>query len=140
MLSPRQSGSRGTETRSQRFATRAISATVRSGSGTCSNTSIALAMSNSLSANDRFVASSTRYSRFGRRRLSHSALSFGSSRSMPTIRPLPSLSAHCSVSTPSPQPTSRIDSGAAFRHSSSSVDSKPCINRRTTGLVEPYLS
>ena len=97
-------------------------------------------MSNSPSANDSEVASSQRNSRFGRARRSHSACSFGSSRSMPTIRPSPSRSAHCSVSTPSPQPTSRIDSGAARVQSSSSVRSKPAISRRTTGFDEPYLS
>ena len=54
----RQIGSRGTDTSTQRLATRAISATVASGSGTCSSTSIAVAMSNSFSVNDRLVASS----------------------------------------------------------------------------------
>ena len=43
MFSIRHSGSRGTETSRWRSAQRAISATVCSGSGTCSSTSIALA-------------------------------------------------------------------------------------------------
>ena len=66
MLRPRQSGSRGTDTSRWRRATRAISASVASGSGTCSSTSIAQAMSNSSSPNDSRVASSARNSRFGR--------------------------------------------------------------------------
>ena len=41
MFSPRHSGSRGTETSRWPLATRAISATVCAGSGTCSSTSIA---------------------------------------------------------------------------------------------------
>ena len=72
MLSPRHSGSRGTDTSSHRSATRAISATVASGSGTCSSTSIAAATSNSESEKERRVASSARYSRLGRRRVDHS--------------------------------------------------------------------
>ena len=52
MFSARHSGSRGTETsRCPPRATRAISATVCSGSGTCSSTSIALASVNSPSPN-----------------------------------------------------------------------------------------
>ena len=47
-------------------ATRAISATVCAGSGTCSSTSIAVATSNSPSANGRFSAFMILYSRFGR--------------------------------------------------------------------------
>ena len=140
ILSIRQSGSRGTDTSSQRRATRAISASVASGSGTCSSTSMAVAMSNSLSPKEREVASSARYSRLGRWRFCHSARSLGSSRSMPTMRLSPSRSAHSCVRTPSPQPTSSTDSGAAFSHSSSSVWWKPPISRFTTGLVEPYLS
>ena len=73
-------------------------------------------------------------------RFSHSAWIAGSSRSMPTTRPGAIASAHLCVSTPSPQPTSRIDCGAACANSSSSVRSKPAISRLTTGLVEPYLS
>ena len=45
------------------------------------------------------------------------------------------------VSTPSPQPMSSSERGrGALRSSSSSVRSKRAIRRRTTGLVEPYLS
>ena len=65
MFSARHSGSRGTQTSSQRRATRAISATACSGSGTCSRTSMAVAASNSSSAKGRFSAFITRYSRFG---------------------------------------------------------------------------
>ena len=72
-----------------------------------------VAMSNSPSANGRFSAFITRYSRFGAWRFSHSAWSAGSSRSMPTTRRSPRRRAHFSTSTPSPQPTSRIDCGAA---------------------------
>ena len=140
MFSPRHSGSRGTDTSSQRSATRAISATVVSGSGTCSSTSIAAAVSNSSSANESEVASSARYSRFGARRVSHSAASLGSSRSIPTMRPSPSFSAHSWVSTPSPQPTSSTEVGAASVHNASRSAWKRSIRRRTTGLVEPYLS
>ena len=66
-------------------------------------------------ANESRVASSARNSRFGRSRFAHSARSFGSSRSMPTMRPSPSRSAHSTVSTPSPQPTSRTDAGRRAR-------------------------
>src|SRR5919204_258145 len=90
MLSIRQRGSRGTDTSSHDRATRAISATVCSGSGTCSRTSIAVATSNSPSANGRFSAFITRYSRLGAWRCSHSAWIAGSSRSMPTTRRSPS--------------------------------------------------
>ena len=48
--------------------------------------------------------------------------------------------AHWCVSTPSPQPTSSKDGGSASPNSSSSVPSKAAMKRRTTGLVEPYLS
>ena len=81
----------------------------------------------------------TRYSRFGAWRFSHSAWIAGSSRSIPTTRPSRRC-AHLWVSTPSPQPTSRIERGAAWPNSSASVRSKPAISRWTTGLVEPYLS
>ena len=47
---------------------------------------MAVAASNSPSAKGRFSAFMTRYSRFGARRLAHSACSAGSSRSMPTTR------------------------------------------------------
>ena len=97
------------------LATRAISARVWSGSGTCSSTSIALAKSNSSRSKGRSSAFCTRYSRFGRRRLSHSACSWGSSRSMPTTRPSPMRSAHSQTRTPSPQPTSRMRGGAGAR-------------------------
>jgi hypothetical protein len=60
MLSMRHSGSCGTETSRWLLAQRAISASVRSGSGTCSSTSIALAISNSFSANGSSSASLTR--------------------------------------------------------------------------------
>ena len=69
------------------FARRAHAWTTLAGSGTCSSTSIAVARSNSSSENDSRVASSARNSRFGRARRSHSARSFGSSRSIP--RPTP---------------------------------------------------
>src|SRR5215207_1537857 len=141
MFSTRHSGSRGTETSSQRCAARAISATVCSGSGTCSRTSIAAARSNSSSAKGRFSAFMTRYSRFGAVRLAHSACSAGSSRSMPTTRrSSPKRCAHWCVSTPSPQPTSSSDCGSASVKSSSSVPSKRAMRRRTTGFFEPYLS
>ena len=81
-----------------------------------------------------------RYSRFGAWRFSHSAWSAGSSRSIPTTRAGAIRAAHLWVSTPSPQPTSSSDCGAACANSSSSVRSKPAISRLTTGLVEPYLS
>ncbi len=54
-------------------------------------------------------------------RVACSASSFGSSRSMPTIRLSPSASAHLCVSTPSPQPTSSTELGAACANSSPSV-------------------
>src|SRR4051794_32431579 len=140
-FSPRHSGSRGTDTRRcPPRATRAISATVCSGSGTCSSTSIAAASSNSPSVNGSRSAFITRYSRFGADRTAHSACSAGSSRSMPTTRPSRSRVAHFCVSTPSPQPTSSTERGDAFAHSSSSVRSKPAISFLTTGFEDPYLS
>ena len=59
---------------------------------------------------------------------------------MPTTRRSPSRSAHSTVSTPSPQPTSSTDDGAARSQSSSSVPWKPAISRLTTGFWDPYLS
>src|SRR4051794_39607917 len=141
MFRPRHSGSRGTDTsRWPPRATRAISASVWSGSGTCSSTSIADASSNSPSANGIRSAFMIRYSRLGSRRLSHSAWITASSRSIPTTRPSRRRCAHFWVSTPSPQPTSRTERGEAFAHSSSSVRSKPAISFLTTGLDDPYLS
>ena len=45
-----------------------------------------------------------------------------------------------SVSTPSPQPTSWIERGAARSTKSNSAARKPCMSRRTTKLRDPYLS
>ena len=101
---------------------------------------MAVATSNSPSAKGRCSAFITLYSRFGARRCSHSAWMAGSSRSMPTIRRGARRCAHLWVSTPSPQPTSSSDCGAARVNSSSRVRSKPAMSRRTTGFVEPYLS
>ena len=140
MFSPRHSGSRGTETSSHFEAQRAISETVCSGSGTCSSTSIAVATSNSSSANGRFSAFMTTYCRHGCWRPFQASCSCGSSRSSPTMRSMPGVCAHWWVSTPSPQPTSSSVVGAAWAYSSSSVPSKRAISRLTTGLVEPYLS
>ena len=50
-------------------------------------------------------------------------------------------SAHSWVSTPSPQPTSSTDRGRRrARRARRACAWKPAIRRRTTGLVEPYLS
>ncbi len=86
------------------------------------------------------MTSRARNPRLGRFRVCHSPASLGSSRSRPTTRPSPRRAAHCAVSTPSPQPMSRIDRAAASVNSSSRLRSKPAISRRTTGFVEPYLS
>ena len=80
----RHSGSRGTDTSRWRRATRAISETVCSGSGTCSRTSIAVARSNSSSSNGRRSGGIVANRRLSRRRVSHSARSLGSSRSRPS--------------------------------------------------------
>ncbi len=73
-------------------------------------------------------------------RVAHSASSLGSSRSIPTTRPIaeaprPVLGEHALAAA---DVEHRLRRGRA--NSSSSVRSKPAISRRTTGLVEPYLS
>ena len=139
---PRQSGSRGTETSSQRLATRAISATVCSGSGTCSRTSIAVATSNSPSANGRFSAFMTRYSRLGAGALGP----LGVQRRVvevdaddapllaQALRPL--VREHALAAADVEQ---RLRVGLRRRARRACPRSR-AIRRRTTGLVEPYLS
>ena len=85
---------------------------------------------------------SPRNSRFGRAaRAAHSAASLGSSRSMPTTRPDRRAAAPTARSARPRRSRRRAPSPAPpAANSSSSVRSKPAISRRTTGLVEPYLS
>ena len=88
MFSARHSGSRGTDTSRWPAATRAISATVRSGSGTCSSDldrghEVELAV-----GEGRRPAGMVLNSRFGAPASPIRPASFGSSRSMPTTRPV----------------------------------------------------
>ena len=140
MFSPRQSGSRGTLTsrcRARRAPSRRASPPARARArAPRSRTPCRTRRRRTTGAG----ASSDAELEVRRGRRSHSARSLGSSRSMPTMRPSPGRSAHSTVSTPSPQPTSRIERGAARAHSSSSVPWKPAISRLTTGFAEPYLS
>ena len=142
MFSARHSGSRGTETsRWPPRAQRAISATVCSGSGTCSSTSIAVASANSPAANGNgSCARRIRYSRFGAVRCSQWRWIAGSSRSKPTTRVAGRAIAHWCVRIASPQPTSSTEPGSTRSNSSPSDRWNVAIRRRTTGLVEPYLS
>ena len=116
MFRPRHSGSRGTETSSQRCAQRAISATVCSGSGTCSSTSIAVA-SVELVVGERQVLGLHDLVLEVRRRCAWPTRPGAPGRRGRCRRcaPSPRRCAHSCVSTPSPQPTSRSECGAAWR-------------------------
>ena len=138
MLRLRQSGSRGTDTSRWRRATRAISSSVASGSGHVLQHLDRARQVELVVAKDSRVASSARNSRFGRERVSHSARSLASSRSMPTTRPSPSRSAHSAVSTPSPQPTSSTDPGAA--RSQTRRARMKARHQALDDRFEPYLS
>src|SRR4051812_24181748 len=59
---------------------------------------------------------------------------------MPTIRASGRRRAQRWTSTPSPQPTSSTDAGAAPSKSPSSAVSKPAMRRLTRGFDDPYLS
>ena len=90
-----------------------------------------VASSNSPSANGRFSAFMTRYSRFGAWRFSHSAWMRGSSRSMPTTRRRARRCAHwCVEHALAAADVEQRLRGGACANSSSSVRSKPAISRR----------
>ena len=114
---------------------------MRSGSGTCSSTSIAAARSNSPSANGRLSAGSVAELEVRTRRVAHSAWSFGSARSIPTHAACPRAAPPTGGSARPRRSRRRAPTPARPAvNSSSSVRSKPAISRRTTGFVEPYLS
>ena len=139
MWARRQSGSRGTLRRSMRAETRLSSARASLGRSRCSRTSSAHTQSKEPSSNGSSYADAAWNDRRPPSRCLHSASSAGTPRSTPTVV-MPVSRSIRDVTTPSPQPTSRIELGRMYLSEASISSRKRSTNARVTGLPDAYLS